>query len=131
MICPHGYTPNTQRGMTFWSWLYVLGTLGLMLLIGIKSVPVYMNNYDIRSSLVWASKQPELESASAHAIQSRIQRRFDSGYVRNINGRDIKVKRTQDGRLLEVKYEVHKPLFFNIQLLFEFDETALIPKKIE
>lgn len=123
--------PARQRGMTFWSWLYVLATLGLILLVGIKSVPVYMNNYDIRSALVWAAQQSELESASAHEIQSRIQRRFDSGYVRNINGRDIKVKRTQDGRLLEVKYTEYRPLFYNIKLMFEFDETALIPKKIE
>lgn len=125
----YGNRPGSQRGMTLWSWLYVLATLGLILLVGIKSVPVYMNNYDIRTALVWAAKQPELESASAHEIQSRIQRRFDSGYVRNINGRDISVKRVKDGRRLEVKYEVRKPLFYNIELLFSFDESSLVPKK--
>lgn len=107
----------------------MLGTLGVILLVGIKCVPVYANNYDIRSALTWAVSQPELHSAPASEIQSRIQRRFDSGYVTNIKGRDIKVKRTKEGRKLQVEYEVRKPLFFNVELLFDFDESALIPKK--
>jgi len=122
-------TSKKQWGMSFWSWLYVLATLGLILLVLIKSVTVYTNNFDIRSALTWAADQPELYSAPASEIQKRIQKRFDTGYVRNIKGRDVKIKRTKAGRLLEVKYEVRKPLFFNIILLFDFDETALIPKK--
>lgn len=108
--------------------MYVLGTLGLLLLVFIKSVTVYSNNYDIRSTLTWAANQPELVNASAHEIQQRIQRRFDSGYVNNIKGRDIKIKRVKEGRRLDVEYEVRKPLFYNIILLFDFHETALIPK---
>ncbi len=121
--------PRRQWGMTIWSWMYVLGTLGLIFLVLIKNVTVYTNNYDIRNALTWASNQPELYNASAHEIQSRIQRRFDSGYVRNIKGRDVKIKRVKEGRRLQVKYEVRKPLFYNVILLFDFDETALIPKK--
>ena len=120
--------PQRQRGMTVWSWLYVLGTLGLILLVGIKSLPVYMNNYDIRGALEWAAAQPELHSAPAVQIQRRIQKRFDTGYVDNIHGRDIKVKRTKEGRRISVDYEVRRPLFFNIVLLFDFHESALIRK---
>lgn len=116
-----------QRGLTLWGWLYVLATLGVMLMVGIKAVPIYLNNYDIRSTLEWAGNQPELRNAPAFEIQKRIQRRFDSGYVDNIKGTDIKVKRVGNGRRLSIEYEVREPLFGNVTLLFNFEESAILP----
>lgn len=116
-----------QRGLTLWGWLYVLATLGVMLMVGIKAVPVYINNYDIRATLEWAGNQPELRNASIFEIQSRIQRRFDSGYVDNVKGKDVKLKRVTGGRQLSVEYEVRQPLFGNVTLLFEFHESAILP----
>lgn len=118
---------RAQRGMSLWSWLYVLATLGLMVMVGVKSVPVYLNNYDIRSTLEWAASQPELRDAPGIEIQERIQRRFDSGYVDNVTGRDIKVERIDGGRRLSVEYEVRRSLVANVTLLFEFHESAVIP----
>lgn len=122
-----GLDARRQRGLTLWGWLYVLATMGVILMVGIKAVPVYMNNYDIRSTLEWASNQPELRNASVYEIRGRIQRRFDSGYVDNIKGKDVKVERVEGGRRLSVEYEVRQPLFYNITMLFEFRETAVIP----
>lgn len=119
--------PRRQRGLTFWGWLYVLFTLGVMLIVGIKAVPVYMNNYEVRAVLQWASNQPELRNASMFEIRKRIQKRFDSGYVSNIKGSDVRVKRDKLGRRLSVEYEVHQPLFGNVTLLFEFHESAILP----
>lgn len=118
---------HRQRGLTLWGWLYILATLGAMLMVGIKAVPIYLNNYDIRSTLEWATNQPELRSAPVIEIRKRIQRRFDSGYVDNIKGRDIKVTRVKGGRRLSVEYEVHEHLYGNVTLLFKFRESAVIP----
>ncbi|MEQ8798831.1 MAG: DUF4845 domain-containing protein [Salinisphaeraceae bacterium] len=113
--------------MTIWGWLYVLGTLGMIVLVGIKCVPIYVNNYEIKSTLAWAAGQPELRDASAYEIQSRIQRRFDSGYVDNIKGSDVRVKRVENGRELTIAYEREEPLFGDVALLFDFRETAFLP----
>lgn len=116
-----------QRGLTIWGWLYVLATLGVILMVGIKAVPVYVNNYDIRATLEWAGNQPELSNAPVFEIQNRIQRRFDSGYVDNVKGKDVKVKRVKGGRSLNVEYKVKQPLYGNVTLLFEFHESAFLP----
>ncbi|MDT0635858.1 DUF4845 domain-containing protein [Spectribacter hydrogenoxidans] len=113
--------------MTIWGWLYVLGTLGMIALVGIKCVPIYVNNYEIRSTLAWAAGQPELRDASAYEIQNRIQRRFDSGYIDNIKGSDVRVKRVENGRELTVIYEREEPLFGDVSLLFDFRETVFLP----
>lgn len=119
--------PQRQHGLTLWGWLYVLATLGVILLVGIKSLPIYMNNYAIASAVEWAANQPELRDAPAFEIQNRIQRRFDSGYVDNVRGRDIKVTRVDGGRRLRVRYQVREPLFGDVSLLFDFEETAFVP----
>ncbi len=115
---------HEQRGMTLWSWLYVLITLGLIGIVVVKSVPVYLNAYDVRATLTWAASQPELRDVSAMTIQQRIQRRFDSGYVDNLSGRDVAIQRVDGARLLSVDYEVRRPLFFNLALVYSFSEQA-------
>lgn len=118
---------RSQQGMTMWSWLYVLVTLGIIGIAVVKSVPVYLNAYEVRTALTWAASQPELRGASAMKIQNRIQRRFSSGYVNNLTGRDIAIRRVDGGRLLSVDYEVRRPLFFNIALTYSFSEQARLP----
>ncbi|MES1925451.1 DUF4845 domain-containing protein [Salinisphaera sp. T31B1] len=115
---------SRQRGMTLWSLLYVLITLGLIALVAVKSLPVYLNAYDVRQAIEWAGAEPDLVSASAPAIQQAIQRRFDAGYVDNIHGRDVAVTKVAGGREISLAYEVRRPLLFNISLVYSFSESA-------
>lgn len=113
--------------MTIWALIYLLFTAGLLLLVGIKSVPVYMNAYDVRETIEWAAEQPKLKTAPAAEIQQAIQRRFDAGYVDNLNGRDVAVSRVAGGgREISVAYEVRRPLLFNTSLVYSFEERALL-----
>ncbi|WP_353111922.1 DUF4845 domain-containing protein [Salinisphaera dokdonensis] len=116
---------HRQRGMTMWGLIYVLFTAGLLLLVGIKAVPVYLNAYDIRETIEWAAEQPDLMTVPAAQIQSAIQRRFDAGYVDNVKGRDVAVSRVAGGgREISIAYEVRRPLMFDVSLVFAFEETA-------
>lgn len=115
-----------QRGMTLWGLLYVLITLGLMGMVGVRSVPVYLNAYDIHTDLSWAAHEPELQDADAQTIQRALQRRFDAGYVTNIRGRDIAVHRVGRHRELEVRYAVQRPFLFNIDMVYSFDYKAVM-----
>lgn len=118
--------PTRQRGLTLWGWLYVLATLGVILLVGIKSAPVYLTNLEIESVLDWAASQEELQRAPERKIRERIQRRFSTGYVEIISGDDVAIERTPDGRRLAVSYDERVHLFGNIWLVFEFQDTALM-----
>lgn len=115
-----------QRGMTLWGWLYVLATLGVILVVGIKTVPVYLINYEVESVLEWAAQLEDLHNASEQQIQERIQRRLSAGYVDVIDGRDVAVQRTPAGRKLSVSYDESVHLFGNAWLHFKFHETAVI-----
>jgi hypothetical protein len=117
--------PRRQRGMTIWALIYVLFTAGVLLLVGIKSVPVYLTAYDIRETIDWAAEQSDLRKAPAAQIQQAIQRRFDAGYVDNIKGRDVAVERVAGGaREISVAYEVRRPLLFNVSMVYSFEEKT-------
>ncbi|MDN5861985.1 MAG: DUF4845 domain-containing protein [Salinisphaera sp.] len=118
---------SAQRGLTFWGWLYVLATLGVMLLVGIKVLPVYLNHYQIQAVLAWAAEQQDLRDAPAGQIQRRIQKRFSTGYVDNVRGRDLHIERVSGGRELRLQYHVKVPLFGAVSLYFEFDDRAFLP----
>ena len=42
---------KNQRGMTMLSWLVVLGVAVFFILVGIKMVPTYLENYSLRQVL--------------------------------------------------------------------------------
>jgi hypothetical protein len=103
--------------------------IGLILIFAIKSFPVYMSHYQVFNALEWAANQQELTRAPVSEIRKRIGRKFDTGYVRHITRDDIVVKRKPGGiRTIGVKYEVRKPLFYNIDLVYKF-ETLRIMKR--
>ena len=117
---------RAQRGITIWGLLYVLITLGLIALVAIKSVPVYLNAYDVRTTLETVADDPDLRRASAGEIQRAVQRRFDAGYVDNLSGRDVAVERDGNGRRISLSYEVRRPMLLNLSLVYSFEESAML-----
>lgn len=118
-----------QRGLSPTAWFLIICMIGLILIFLIKSFPVYMSHYQVYTALEWAASQPELAKASVPEIRKRIGRRFDTGYVRHIKREDVIVRRKPGGiRTLGVKYEVRKPLFFNIDLVYKFNTERIMKR---
>lgn len=115
-------TLNKQRGISPTGWFLIICLIGMFLIFVIKSFPVYMSHYQVYQALEWATNQSDLVKAPVLEIRKRIGRKFDTGYVRHITRDDIMVKRKPGGvRTIGVKYEVRKPLFYNIDLIYKFD----------
>lgn len=118
---------NRQRGVSLYGWMIIIALIGFFALLGMRCFPVYVRHYEVVKVMDWAATQPELLKAPPREIRSRIQRRFDAGYVTHILAKDIMVKRTKDGRrFLEVKYDRTAPFFYNIDLLFHFHEISYL-----
>ncbi len=116
-----------QRGVSLYGWMAIIALIGFFSLLGMRCFPVYMKHYEVVSVMEWASNQPGISKAPPVEIQKRIQRRFDAGYVSFMTARDIKVKRTKDGRrFLYLKYDRQVPFFYNIDLLFHFEQVTYL-----
>lgn len=119
-----------QQGMALWKLIVLLTLTGTGILIGIKSVPVYLTNYEIHEALEWAAHQPHLHDASENEIHDALARRFNVGYINIIDSEDVKIKRVDKGRRLSVSYHKNIWLFNNLYLHFKFDNKVLMPTRV-
>lgn len=120
---------SKQLGLSPTAWFLIVCMIGFILIFAIKSSTVYMSHYQLYSALKWAASQPELAKAPVSEIRKRLERKFDTGYVSHVNKNDILIKRKPGGiRTIGVKYEVRKPLLYNIDLVYKFDTSLVMTR---
>jgi hypothetical protein len=112
-----------QRGLTLISWLIVIAIAVFLGMIGIKSLPVYMNHYKIVSIMNNVANQPGVADQSVAEIRKSFERRFDIDMVKHLDARDIKVIGSPGGpRKIVAEYEVRIPMFYNVHAVYVFKE---------
>lgn len=112
-----------QQGLGLLGWLTILGIFGIFTLVGIKSMPVYMNHFKVASIMKWAASQPNFETANPIEIQRGIDRRFDIDMVNHVVAKDVKVITSKNGKEILIKYEVRIPMVYNVDFVYKFDEA--------
>ena len=114
-----------QQGIGLWGWMSILAVFGFVIYTFTISFPKYMEYFDVRSVMEWAASQPELVKAPPAEIRSRIQRRIDTGYVKVVSSKMIKVRRKKTGgRELHVDWEVREPFMGNVDVVWKFEVTT-------
>lgn len=114
----------SQRGLGVLGFLFVLGTIGFLAIVTIKVGPLYMNQMTVERIVKRVAGDPSMANAEPGKIREALQRGWDVDYVDQLEPRDIKIKRTQGGRVLSYEYEARVNLFYNIYVvvLFEGEE---------
>lgn len=117
-------TPASQRGLGWFGMLFVLGTVAFLAIVTIKVGPLYMNQMTVERIVKRVAGDPSMANADPAQIRESLQRGWDVDYVDQLEPRDIKIKRTQSGRMLSYEYEARVNLFYNIYVvvLFEGEE---------
>lgn len=111
---------HRQRGIGWFGLLFVLSVLGLASLITMKSIPIYLNEMKIKSSVEKVAADPEAAAAGIGEIRKLLQRYWDIEDITRLMPADIIIVRQDDEKLLSYDYEAVVPLFSNVSLLFHF-----------
>jgi len=120
---------NRQKGMTMLSWLVVLGILIFFILIGIKMVPTYLENYSIKQILTNMEDDRKVRSMSAGEMKKTFMKRLKINSVYEFDRDSIKIKKEKFGTRFSVDYEIRKPVAGNVSIVMVFSESALIKKQ--
>lgn len=116
--------PNRQRGMTFISWLLVLGIAGFFATIALALIPTYIEHYSIKHVLAQFENDRDLHKKSTGEIRELMKKRLK---INGVYGFDIKenirVERDKDRITIRVIYEVRKPMMGNVDLMVRFDDA--------
>jgi Tfp pilus assembly major pilin PilA len=118
-----------QRGMTMMSWLIVLAVVVFFVLIGIKMVPTYLENYSIREILKNMENDRSVRKMAPMEMKKSFLKRLKINGVYSFEQDAIKIKKEKTGTSFSVDYEVRKPVAGNVSIVMEFSESALIPAK--
>ena len=117
---------SRQKGIGWFNLLFLFFVLGVFSVVGVKSLPIYLNQMKIASSLSKVAMDPANANAEPAALRKALQRYWDIESIDSLTPSDIKIKRTEQGRFLSYDYEARTDLFYNISLLFHFqDDVAL------
>ena len=116
-----------QSGMTMMSWLVVLGIAVFFILIGIKMVPTYMENYSIKQILANMENDSQVRKMAPAEMRTSFLKRLKINSVYEFDRDWIKFKKEKFGTKIEVDYEVRKPVAGNVFVVMVFSESALIP----
>ncbi len=112
-----------MRGLTGLSFLLLLALIGFFALLAIKLFPIYLEHYNVTSSLKSLQSEAWEEPLSKKEIKSLLMRRFQINDIAHVGKEQIKVKSQNSGKLVSIAYEVRKPFIGNIDLVVSFSDS--------
>lgn len=112
-----------QRGLTLIGFVIVLAVVGFFAYIGMQLFPVYGEYYSVVSAMKGVQSEPGVATMSPERIKDLLFRRFYISYVESVKPENVRVSR-KEGYTLTVKYEVRRPLIYNIDFVASFDKTV-------
>jgi Tfp pilus assembly major pilin PilA len=117
-----------QRGMTMISWMLVIAIALFFLMIGMKMVPTYIENYSIKEVLTSVQQDRSLRKASRAELQKIILRRFKINSVYDFRKEDLSFTKEKQGLRVGVDYEVRKPVVANVFVVMAFKDSVLLDR---
>ncbi len=116
-------TIHGQRGMTGISWLLLLALLGVLVFMGIKVVPMYLENYAVKASLQGLAEDAEIANDSASEVYNSLSKRLDVNGIDSLGREHIEVDKSQGALTVTVTYERQRPLIGNLEVIGYFEEV--------
>lgn len=116
--------PAAQRGLSFFGFLLGAVILVLVSITGLKLIPAYMQDAEIKNLFVAIANDPEMQSASPRDIKLSFNKRASIDNINAIKADDVEIAR-EDGRLvLSASYSVKIPLVANVSLFLDFNPSS-------
>jgi hypothetical protein len=113
-----------QRGLGWFGLLFVLGVIAFTAIVVVKCLPIYLNQMKVASSVNKVATDAGSGRAEPQQLRNALQRYWDIEDIKYLQPRDIKVKRTANGRFLSYEYEARERLFYNISIVIDFAEDV-------
>jgi hypothetical protein len=103
-------------GLFLWSFV-----LFFVAVLGMKLVPVYIENAAIKSTLIAIANDPVLQNGTKAEIRTSFNKRAQIDDISVVNEGDIEFNKENGQVVLSIIYSVKTPLFANISLYLDFN----------
>lgn len=114
-----------QRGMTIWSWLYVLGSIGFIAYVTMKLFPIYMDNMSVKKAVSQVASAGDASSFNKEKAWRSLEKQFYIDGITSVTKDDVTVEVDEaGGRALVVAYEVRTNMIYNVDIVAWFEERV-------
>ena len=114
---------HSQRGMSFLSWLVVLGLVAFIASAVFKMVPHYLDYMSMEKIITTVETDKTHEIRTISDFYSHITKGMQVNNIRGLNAHDaVKIKIENNQFFVYLKYEKRESLIENIDLVVRFDK---------
>lgn len=126
-----------QQGMTFLGMIMVMAAIIIVAVMGMRVVPVLIDNYQIKSSIksletLDTNSLSEDATANVQILKDKLMNQLYINGFGDIKADQVVITPTVPGTYsVTIKYVVVKALAYNMSLLFDFnnaEEVTVGPK---
>lgn len=113
-----------QQGMTLLGWIVVLGLIAFFVLLTLRLMPNYLENFKVAETLQSLQNEPEITRKSTLEIRKLIDRRFMINDVTSIAAKDVQITNEKGRLTVRAQYEIRVPVLGNVDAVTKFDESV-------
>jgi hypothetical protein len=115
---------NRQRGVTAIGWLFLLTPIALLVYVGIRLAPLYLNYMKVTRALDQVASDYKDGGGDPTTIRSVVDKHVEIDMVDFPDTKDLKIARDGARWVVEMAYDDEVPLFANISLRVTFDKVV-------
>jgi len=117
---------NRQNGMTFIGIVMLLVVIAVIALTAVKIIPIYIENFAVKSVLTSVENDHRVDPKSKAAIWESIKKRLYINEVRIIKKEHVTMSRKNGKTTVTIEYESRRPYLGPLFIGGHFVETIVI-----
>lgn len=115
---------RSQQGLGMLSLLVVLGMASVILTMAVKLVPLYMDNWSLKSVLESVVADQTGVNATPGSVRTTLSRYMQTNRIDAISPAKMLIKSESNGVSIDASYEKRVTLFFNIDAVVKFEDMV-------
>jgi len=115
---------SKQRGMTYVNIMALLILFGFVMMLVLKIGPIYVENMQVQNGMNTLMEEPGITKMSTRKITDLLSRRFEIDMIKSVNAGQVDIFLEGATLIAELKYEVRKHLFANVDVVITFENFS-------
>lgn len=113
-----------QRGVGFIGLIFIFAVAAVVLLLGLKLLPVYLELFSVKKVVAAMAKGEEVKSGTVSDIRKSFNRRAVIDDIKSITGDDLEITKEGGETVIVAAWQHRVGLFTGFTLLVDFSVSS-------
>lgn len=109
-----------QKGMTMLGMLTALVLVASGMLLAMKIIPLYLDDYTISKALEALQQEQGLYELPKSKVRDKLVRKMAADYSRTLGKDEVIIEKKKDVLTIDVIYESRVPVVYNLDVVAKF-----------